>query len=99
MKLPAESELVDRVINWVREYRKEDRVGNGDHAISAETDLIGTGLLDSYGMIDLLLFVETTVGCKIDLTDVDPAEFSLVRGICRIALRNVPVEASHATSH
>jgi acyl carrier protein len=96
MTLPTENDLVDLVINWVLEYKKED--GLRDGAITAETDLIANGLLDSYGMIDLLLFVETCVGCKIDLTDVDPAEFSLVRGVCRIALRNPQLEPSHATS-
>ncbi|MGH9447404.1 MAG: hypothetical protein ACRD3O_16960 [Terriglobia bacterium] len=96
MNLLAESDLVDRVINWVREYKKDD--GLGDHAITAEADLIATGLLDSYGMIDLLLFVETLVGCKIDLTDVDPTEFSVIRGVCRIALRNQQGELSHASS-
>jgi len=88
----TESDLVDLVIQWIKEYKNDD--GLEDRPITAETDLIGTGLLDSYGMIDLLMFVETRTGCRIDLADVDPTEFSVVRGVCRIALRNHQGEPS-----
>jgi acyl carrier protein len=96
MDLMAESDLTDLVIEWVRNYSKNAR--SEERAITTETDLIGTGLLDSYGMIDLLLFVETHVGCKIDLTDVDPTEFSVVGGVCRIALRSQQAEPLHVSS-
>jgi acyl carrier protein len=94
MKSWTESELVDLVVEWVREYEKQE--GRADGAVTADTDLIGTGLLDSYGMIDLLMFVESRVGWKIDLTDVDPVEFSVVRGISRITLRNQQRMFAHA---
>ena len=54
--------------------------------ISAETDLLASGLLDSLGIVDLILFVEQRHGYKVDLIDVDPNEFSVVEGLCRIAL-------------
>jgi acyl carrier protein len=82
----SETQLVDLVINWVRSNHRPGNSRNG--AISADTDLIATGLLDSFGFIDLIVFIESQSGCKIDLTDVDPSEFCVVKGLCRITLRN-----------
>jgi acyl carrier protein len=79
----SEEILVADVIVWVREHRQP---GSSDEEISADTDLLGSGLLDSLGMVDLILFVERQHGYKVDLIDVDPNEFSVVKGLCRIAL-------------
>ena len=79
----SEGTLVADVIEWVREHRQP---GSSDIKVSAETDLLGSGLLDSLGMVDLILFVERQHGYKVDLLDVDPDEFSVVQGLCRIAL-------------
>lgn len=81
-----EAQLVDLVINWVRSNHRPGNSPNGD--ISPETDLIASGMLDSFGFIDLIVFMESQSGCRIDLTDVDPNDFSIVKGLCRIALRS-----------
>lgn len=77
-------ELVDLVIGWVKVNRQSWDVP--DPVIDENTDLIATGLLDSFGFVDLVLFLETECGIKIDLADADPAEFTVVRGLCNIAL-------------
>ena len=82
----SEAQLVDLVINWVRSNHRPGISPNGD--ISADTDLIASGMLDSFGFIDLIVFIENQSGCRIDLTDVDPSEFCIVKGLCRITLRN-----------
>jgi acyl carrier protein len=82
----SEAQLVDLVINWVRSNHRPGYSPNGE--ISADTDLIASGLLDSFGFIDLIVFIESQSGCQIDLTDVDPVEFCVVKGLCRITLRN-----------
>ena len=38
--------------------------------------------------IELIVFVETLTEAKIDLSDIDPAEFTTVRGFCRSVLHN-----------
>lgn len=82
----SEAQLVDLVINWVR---KNHRSGDGQNgALSADTDLIASGLLDSFAFIELMVFVESQNGCKIDLTDVDPQEFCVVKGLCKTILRS-----------
>lgn len=77
-------ELVDIVIHWVRENRQSWDLP--DPVINQDTDLIASGLLDSFGFVDLVLFLETECGIKVDLGNADPAEFTVVKGLCNIAL-------------
>jgi acyl carrier protein len=81
----SESQLTDLVIDWVRSNK---RSGNGSAKITPDTDLIAGGLLDSFGFVDLLVYVESLDGCKIDLTEADPTEFTVVKGLCSMALKN-----------
>lgn len=82
----TETELVDRVIGWVQQNSVSER--SSDFQISPETDLLAAGLIDSLGFVDLITFIESHEGCRIDLTDADPSEFAIVKGLCRIALKN-----------
>ncbi len=80
----TERDLTELIVHWVRDNRQP-----GDPReleITSETDLMAAGLLDSFGFVDLLLFVETQTGIKIDLLDVDPSEFTIVKNLCRLAL-------------
>lgn len=84
----SEEELVRSVIAWIRDKQRSGSVRSGD--VAPETDLVAAGLLDSLGLIELVAFLEERAGCKIDLADVDPSEFSVVKGLCRITLRSLP---------
>jgi len=68
----------------VREHKQSDELS--DPEITEDTDLMAAGLLDSFAFIDLMLFVESQSGAKVDLSDVDPSEFTVVRGLCNLAL-------------
>lgn len=57
--------------------------------IGDDADLLGTGLLDSLGFVELLAYVEQTTGRAIDLSDADPSEFTTVQGFCRFALQQL----------
>jgi acyl carrier protein len=86
MKQICESELLHVVIHWVHENTHTNGV---DHLeITPETNLISSRVLTSLGIIDLLVFIESRTNCKIDLTDVEPNEFAVVKGLCRLALKN-----------
>ena len=82
----SEIALVEVVINWLRENAQAN--GSVKAEITPDTDLIASGVLTSFGIIELLLFIEDCTGCRIDLTDVEPTEFSVVESLCRLALRN-----------
>jgi acyl carrier protein len=91
-----QSDFTNIALAWVREHKRID--GFGDTEITENTDLIATGLLDSIAFIDLFLFIEAQVGCKIDLTDVDPADFSTVSGLWGIVPGNHDGAHAHAGS-
>jgi len=82
----SEIALVEVVINWLRENAQAN--GSDKAEITPDTNLIASGVLTSLGIIELLLFIEDCTGCRIDLTDVEPTEFSVVESLCRLALRN-----------
>ena len=81
-----ENELVASVLNWIKEHKLP---GNRQRVeITEDIDLITDGLLDSMGLVDLLLFVEEQTGRPIDLKSVEPADIWVVKNLSRIALGN-----------
>lgn len=90
-------DFISLTLTWIKENKLH--VSNmTDGEITENTDLIATGLLDSFGFVNLFLFLETQSGCQIDLTDVEPSEFSTVRGLCGIVLGNNHGPHAHANS-
>jgi acyl carrier protein len=81
----SESLLIHLVIDWVKENSPKRRITT--IAIDENTDLFQSGLIDSFGLVDLIVYIETETGCAMELADADPAEFSVVRGLCRILLK------------
>jgi acyl carrier protein len=53
--------------------------------ITLDTELLGSGLLDSFDFLDLIVHIESQTGRKIDLAAADPNEFSMVRGLWNLA--------------
>ena len=86
MNQVSKTELIDVVIHWLHENAHTN--GFAEWEITPDTDMLASGLLTSYGFIDLLVFIESRTNSRIDLTDVEPSEFSVIRGLCRLALRN-----------
>ncbi len=82
----SETKLINLIVSWVEENKQPN--GSANVQITGDTNLLESGLLDSLGFVELILFIENQSGCEIDLTDVDPQEFCVVKGLCRIALRN-----------
>jgi acyl carrier protein len=79
----GQEQLQQLVIDWIRTNNRTSTPGE----ISPDTELLGTGILDSFGFLDLIVHIENKTGLHIDLADADPAEFSLVRGLCNLALK------------
>jgi D-alanine--poly(phosphoribitol) ligase subunit 2 len=78
----SESHLIELVIEWVKENNRRTEAIE----INEDTDLFKSGAIDSFGLVDLIVYIESETGCVVKLADTDPGEFSLVRGLCRIAL-------------
>jgi acyl carrier protein len=87
MKMIEEEALIKHVTEWVKRSRD---AGHGDLSDFTEgTDLIATGILDSRGFIEMMLEVEQQTGNRIDLSDVDPGEFTTIKGLCKCAMAQV----------
>lgn len=59
---------VKRIVEWVA-----DRQDDGGPPIGPDTDLIGSGALDSMGLVSLLFMLETMGGRSVDLAQVTAA--------------------------
>jgi len=81
----SESHLIHLVIDWVKENSPKRRTMTIE--IDENTDLFQSGLIDSFGLVDLIVHIESETGCTMELADTDPAEFSVVSGLCRIAMK------------
>ena len=92
MNSVSHKELTDHLLARVHEIAGARGLVTGE--VSPETDLLTAGILDSMGFVDLLMFLETEYGYRIDLTEADPARFSTVQGLCELALS--PVERLRA---
>ena len=88
MTTQTEDGLVGLAIDWVKTNRLPNGAGNVQ--ITEDTNLFESGLLDSFGFVELLLFLESQCGRKIDLINVDAAEFSVLKGLCRVLLASPP---------
>jgi acyl carrier protein len=84
MNQVTEEQLCEKLIAWVR----ANKLNWENDEISDETELLGSGLLDSFGFIDLIVYIENETGRRIDLASADANEFSVIKGLCSLVLRS-----------
>jgi acyl carrier protein len=82
IKQMTHEQFLELLTNWIKANK---HLPEGMR-ISADTELLGSGLLDSFDFLDLIVHIESKTGRKIDLAVADPSEFSMVRGLCSLAL-------------
>lgn len=80
----TQQQLQELLIDWIKANKRT----SNHNAISADTELLGSGLLDSFGFLDLIVYIESQTGLQVDLTEADPSEFSVVKGLCNLALKS-----------
>jgi acyl carrier protein len=56
----------------------------GESALNADTELEESGIIDSLGMMDLLVFFETDFGVRLEIADLTPAMFQSPATISRL---------------
>jgi acyl carrier protein len=96
IKLMTQDQFLELLTNWIRANKQTSE--NLD--ISADTELLGTGLLDSFDFLDLIVHIESKTGRKIDLAVADPSAISVVRGLCSLALSTgTPMSEQHESGH
>lgn len=70
-------EIKDIVLNYIRQEYMEE----GDEEITFDTPLISSGLVDSFSMVTLLVFIENKFKIKIPPSKATPEAFNTVNNI------------------
>jgi acyl carrier protein len=77
-----QDQFVELLASWFRANKQT----SSDLKITADTELLGSGLLDSFDFLDVIVYIENKTGRKIDLSVADPNQFSLVSGLYQLAM-------------
>lgn len=71
-----------KVVAFLRENGQADAL-QGD-----EQDLIADGVIDSFGLLNLISFAESEFQIAIDTSELDPANFNTVSKIAAVILKS-----------
>ena len=63
------------------------KMGIDTKAVAADTPLFSSGLLDSFSMVDLLMFIESEAAMRLEPDDVTMDNLDTVGSILRMAAR------------
>jgi len=55
--------------------------------IDGQSNLLDLGVLDSLGFVQMLMGLEAEFGLEMDLTEMDPEEFTSLQGLVDTALK------------
>lgn len=76
------------VESQVRSYILENLMFSGNPAdLASDESLLDRGVIDSTGVLEIVLFLETTFGVKIKDSEMLPENFDSVDGIVRFVGR------------
>lgn len=54
-------------------------------ALAPERNLLETGLIDSFALLELCMFVETMTGVTVDITELEIDQFSSIAALHRLS--------------
>jgi len=87
-----EEDVSGLIREWVAANHRKEKSGKIE--LAEDADLMDTGVLDSMGFIELLAYVESITRARIDLSDLDPKDFTSIEGLSRsVVSRNMPASA------
>ena len=67
--------MTDRIISNIEKFIATQILKQPNRNISAEEPLISSGLIDSFSLMDLALYVEDTFGVRIEDTELNANTF------------------------
>lgn len=67
--------MTDEILNALKQYITKEILKQPERSISADEVLISGGLIDSFHLVDLALFVEDTWGVRIDDSELNAETF------------------------
>jgi len=73
--ISEEFSVTDTIISTIERYIATQILKQPDHKIEAESPLLSSGLIDSFSLMDLALFVEDTFDVRIEDTELNANTF------------------------
>ena len=67
--------MTDTIISSLEKYVATQILKQPGRSISADEPLISSGLIDSFSLMDMALFVEDTFGVRIEDTELNASTF------------------------
>lgn len=55
-------------------------------ALRSEDDLLGSGIVDSYGFVEMCLAVEERTGAVIDIAELEPEQYSSISALHKVVM-------------
>ena len=68
--------MKEKIINWINENTLD-----GNTSVSEDTDLLDGSILDSMGVISLIVFLQDECGITVDVTELNIDSFRNVNSI------------------
>ena len=79
-------ELREKVILYLNENANIGKEGLGND----DRDLIEEGIIDSFGLLGLITFLEEQFRIRIDASEIDPAHFNTIKKIVAVVTKAAP---------
>jgi acyl carrier protein len=79
-------EITEAVLDYVVDEYVED---DDDLEIDPDTPLITSGIVDSFSMVSLKVFLEKKYGIKLPDDEATPEAFDTVNSICRLVQKHL----------
>ena len=81
--------MKDNIINKLETYLKEEILQQPNRTIEPDEPLISSGLIDSFSLVDVALFVEDTYGVQIDDTELNADTFDTLNALSELILERL----------
>ena len=78
--------MKDEIINKIKTYLKEEILQQPDRNIEPDEPLISSGLIDSFSLVDVALFVEDNYSVQIDDTELNADTFDTLNELSELIL-------------
>lgn len=76
--------MKQEIISKLETYIASDLLKNPDRQIAADEPLISGGMVDSFSLVDLALFVEENFGVRIDDTELNAETFDTLNQLAEL---------------
>lgn len=76
--------MSDEIIRELSQYIAEEILKQPSKIISPDEPLLSSGLIDSFHLVDLALFVEDSFGVRIDDSELNSSTFDTVNQLVTI---------------